>query len=311
LKIFGIGVNKTGTTSLHHALLRLGFSSLHFGDWRTDGRVRQAIAEGKLALTYIDGYDAYSDIDTLTSRFGLLDRQYPGSKFILTTRTLQSWLASRRRHVERNIELARRGAYEGTWLDVDLARWTTEFENHHERVHRHFDGRTTDLLVMDVLGGDGYEKLCPFLDLATLEEPFPTENPNPHESDGLERAALIDSPRPLLPSERAARIRASADNVLPGGARVVVLTRDGDALEVGQSSLPMAIRAASTTVSGDGSDQLIDALEHHRSEGRRFLLIPASEYVALREHTKFCRYVDERYGPPFYRGDSCLIVQLV
>ena len=34
----------------------------------------------------------------------MLDRQYPGSKFILTVRDLDDWLDSRRRHVETNIE---------------------------------------------------------------------------------------------------------------------------------------------------------------------------------------------------------------
>ena len=30
-KVFGIGLNKTGTISLHHALEQLGYRSLHWG----------------------------------------------------------------------------------------------------------------------------------------------------------------------------------------------------------------------------------------------------------------------------------------
>lgn len=312
MKIFGIGVNKTGTTSLHHALLRLGFKSRHFGDWNTDSLVRQAIAEFKPPLAYIDGYDAYCDIDAITTRFELFDRHYTGSKFILTTRSLESWLDSRRRHVERNIELAERGAYEGNWLHIDMARWTAEFERHHERVQRHFSGRPDDLLVLDILAGEGYEKLCPFLGVETLDEQFPTENPNPATSDGLVRAVATESARSLPATERAARVRASADNVLPGSAKVVVLTREGESLDVRRWSTPMAVAATTGAVPGNGADhRLINELEEHRSAGRKFLLIPATEFGALREHLEFCRYVDERYGPPFYRGDSCLIVQLV
>ena len=41
----------------------------------------------------------------------------------------------------------------------------------------HFAGRPDDLLVLDVVGGEGWERLCPFLGLAPPDEPFPHFNP--------------------------------------------------------------------------------------------------------------------------------------
>jgi len=53
-KIFGIGLDKTGTWSLHHALELLGYRSLH-GDSKILGQVVRAIDEGKPLLDHIDG----------------------------------------------------------------------------------------------------------------------------------------------------------------------------------------------------------------------------------------------------------------
>jgi hypothetical protein len=34
----------------------------------------------------------------------------------------------------------------------------------------------SNLLIMDICSGDGYEKLCPFLNIPILKETFPKEN---------------------------------------------------------------------------------------------------------------------------------------
>ena len=114
MKIFCIGLNKTGTRSLSDALEILGYRSLHWGgsDQATALRrgpeirvaVERALEEGRPLLEDIDDVDAYSDLLALSTNFDVLDRQYPGSKFILTVRDLDEWLDSRRRHVETNIE---------------------------------------------------------------------------------------------------------------------------------------------------------------------------------------------------------------
>jgi len=94
-KIFCIGRNKTGTTSLERALRDLGYrmgdqrqGELLLGDWarREFGRIIE------LARTA----DAFQDIPfSLPFTFQALDAAFPGSKFILTVRdTARQWFDS-------------------------------------------------------------------------------------------------------------------------------------------------------------------------------------------------------------------------
>ena len=176
MKVFGIGLNKTGTISLHEALETLGFRSLHWGGPSVRSEIERAMSEGRPMVEFLDDYDAFSDITLLSENFEALDRQYPGSKFILTTRDLPGWLESRRRHVEQNIAQRAQGRYDGIFLTVDYDEWTDRFREHHTRVLEHFASRPDDLLVMNIVDGDGYEKLCPFLGRPTPDTPFPWRN---------------------------------------------------------------------------------------------------------------------------------------
>jgi Sulfotransferase domain len=151
----------------------LGIRGLHWDGPATRRQIEQAMAEGRPLVDDLAGYDAFSDIQVLSDNFVLLDRQYPGSKFILTTRDLESWIESRRRHVLRNITRRRQGQYDGDFLTVDEAAWTKQYREHHARVRAYFAGRPSDLLVMNIPAGDGYEVLCPFLGLPVRDEPFP------------------------------------------------------------------------------------------------------------------------------------------
>ena len=175
MKIFGIGLNKPGTISLHEALETLGFRSLHWGGPEVRRTIERAMAEGRPAVEDLDQYDAYSDIWCLSEHFDLLDRQYPGSRFILTTRDEASWIESRRRHVARNRERAATGDYSGDFLVVDVDAWREQYRVHHERVTRYFADRT-DLLVLRITEGDGYGQLCPFLGVAVPDRPFPVRH---------------------------------------------------------------------------------------------------------------------------------------
>ena len=183
MKVFCIGLSKTGTRSLHDALQLLGFRSVHWGGPQLQTAVQRgpaireaverALQEGRPLLEDLEEADAYSDIHALSVNFDVLDRQYPGSKFILTVRDMDSWLESRKRHVEANQAMREQGTYQGTFLEVDVAGWRAEALSHEERVQTHFVGRPDDLLKIDLAAGDGWDRLCPFLGVATPSEPFP------------------------------------------------------------------------------------------------------------------------------------------
>ena len=176
-RVFGIGLNKTGTVSLHAALTTLGYHSFHFGGPEARALVRAAMAEDKPLLHYLDPeVDAVSDLEEVTYNFELADAQYPGSRFILTVRELGTWLDSRRRHVEKNRENRAAGLYDGDFLDIDIEGWTADYEAHVARVSAYFRDRPDDLLVFDVAGGDGWVPICTFLGRPVPPTPFPWEN---------------------------------------------------------------------------------------------------------------------------------------
>jgi hypothetical protein len=175
--VFGIGLNKTGTSSLHEALTILGYQSLHWGGPPIRELVSRAITEGKPMLHYLDpALEAVSDVALISHNFDLADAQYPGSRFILTVRDLDAWLDSRRRHVEKNQQKKAEGEYHGTFLEVDVAGWKEEYEAHEARVRSYFDSRPNDLLVVDIASGDGWAPLCRFLRHPEPDVPFPSEN---------------------------------------------------------------------------------------------------------------------------------------
>ena len=133
-KVFCIGLNKTGTSSIHAAFRILGLKSVHYQD-ETGASIKDMILDNFLAGRYIlqgiEGYDAYSDWDKAPHTidvFKEFDRQCPGSKFIVNTRELEAWLSSRERHVQRQQQEKRRHPDRDVpWLHVDREGWTRQY----------------------------------------------------------------------------------------------------------------------------------------------------------------------------------------
>jgi hypothetical protein len=178
-KIFGVGLNKTGTVSLTRAVTQLGFTAVHhntatLSPTELTDRVHRAIAEGAPPFHYADEVgdaDAFFDIRVVEERFEYFDRHCPGSKFILHTRDVDDWITSRIQHVEHNIARGK-----DSWVTIDVDLWREQWRQQHDRVLRYFAGRPGDLLVMDVAAGDGWEKLAPFLGCEVPSSPFPKAN---------------------------------------------------------------------------------------------------------------------------------------
>lgn len=175
-RVFGIGLNKTATSSLHESLTMLGFNSLHWGGPPIRRLVEASLAAGEQLLSRLDpSIDAFSDIEALSTNYELLDAQYPGSVFVLTVRPLDDWIDSRRRHVERNVERKRRGEYDGEFLVVDEPAWRSQWQTHVDGVRRYFGDRQ-DFLEIDLTSTPAWEPICSMLDVPVPAEPFPWVN---------------------------------------------------------------------------------------------------------------------------------------
>lgn len=182
-RVFGIGLHKTATTSLHEALTILGYDSAHW----LDAHWAKAIYQEMVAMgrsPTLERHYALSDLP-IGILYRELDRAYPGSKFILTVRDEAQWLDSVRRHWDPDINPFRRQwnsdpfshalhkivyGQKGFDADVMLER----YRRHNAEVREYFAGRSDDLLV--TRAADGWEKICRFLGKPVPSMPYPWRN---------------------------------------------------------------------------------------------------------------------------------------
>jgi hypothetical protein len=167
-KIFGIGLAKTGTTSLSEALRILGYSTIDF----------------PLGLRGVEDHDAATDIPVADS-FELLDRRYPGSKFVYTIRERRDWLKSSEVHWARSIdngllkEIEKIKLIERLYgiINFDAKLFAEAYDRHEMRVVSYFSERPSDLLVIDICSGkNGWEPLCTLLGQQIPRRQFPHVN---------------------------------------------------------------------------------------------------------------------------------------
>ena len=175
MKIFGIGLPRSGTTSFHAAMKSLGFRSVHFP---SDPTTFEEVRAGKYDLTVARENDSLCDIP-VPAIFPQLDEAFPGSKFVYTLRPVDSWIRSHGR-VGFNRNPPRPGSLRDYYRAVlygvthfSEARFRFVHADHHRRVMAYFAGREGDLLVLDITAGDAWDKLCPFLGVPKPDRPFP------------------------------------------------------------------------------------------------------------------------------------------
>jgi hypothetical protein len=163
IKVFGIGLSRTGTTSLTAALRLLGYDVEHYF----------------FDLARLDVLDGGTDTP-IARCFQLLDYRYPGSKFILTVRDSNSWLASCARHFavavppDTAVGRLRQDLYGRT--DFAESEFREAYQTHFRRVTDYFANRPDDLLVLDICSGARWEDLCEFLRRPVPAIEFPHRN---------------------------------------------------------------------------------------------------------------------------------------
>ncbi|MCO6045356.1 hypothetical protein NG895_15700 [Aeoliella sp. ICT_H6.2] len=178
-KIFCIGFQKTGTSSLGKALEILGYRVCGYQQFRDLAAVPVDDLGDRIqerATDLITQYDAFKDTPWPVL-YQLCDRIYPGSKFIHVMRNEDSWIKS---------VVSDFGCYPNsvhTWIygesaplgneDAYLKRYT----KHNQEVMEYFSGRSTDYLRLDLNSGEvNWENICRFLDKETPEIPWPHVN---------------------------------------------------------------------------------------------------------------------------------------
>jgi hypothetical protein len=171
-KVFGIGFHKTGTTSLAEALKILGYSVTGPNGVNDNNISRNVLP---MVMKLATEYDAFQD-NPWPIVFREMDVAFPESKFILTIRDTDKWIESVCRHFGNDETPMRKYIYgKGAPLGNEKT-YVQKFDNHNNLVVEYFKERPNDLLIMDITKGDGWDKLCGFLECDVPNAEFPHKN---------------------------------------------------------------------------------------------------------------------------------------
>lgn len=200
-KIFCVGFQKTGTTSIHRALDMLGYRVCGPAGRKP---AWQALLAGQtpdqVLPDLIDSWDAFEDNPFFWPRLVSEDRsffewayeRYPDARFVLTVRLERDrWLRSFERLYKRQMESKRevflqkhREIYpEDALIAGDLDVCADLYEAYNERVRSFFaDKPAGQFIELCWERGDGWDELRDFLDvsgwdrLRTFGRAFPHQN---------------------------------------------------------------------------------------------------------------------------------------
>lgn len=199
-KIFCVGRNKTGTTSLAKALSDLGYrvadqakSEMLIKDY--------ANAHWKPIIDFCKTADAFQDVPfSSPNTWLILHHYFPNSKFILTTRNAEDWYQS---IVSFHAKLFSKDAvsapnaqelkeanyrYKGFMWDENRAVWNTpendlynkellinQYQIHNDSIRNFFHNKP-NFIEIDVSKDSDYSALCKFLNKTPLYDKFPHSN---------------------------------------------------------------------------------------------------------------------------------------
>lgn len=176
-KVFGVGFQKTGTTSLGTIFDKLGYKVAGYYQFRhlaqQDGLTLQELTD--LALGMAADYDAAKDTPW-PLLYKELDAAFPGSKFIHVTRDTEAWLKSALKDFGTHPNAIHQAIY-GTPCPVGYEGiWVERYEQHNTDVAAYFKDRPDDYLHLRLEDGVSYEAVCDFLGEARVGQGVPVAN---------------------------------------------------------------------------------------------------------------------------------------
>lgn len=188
-KVFGIGLNRTGTTTLGTCMQILGYRHL---SCRKSLLRKYRRGELEEVFAVIDQHESFEDWPYPLMYREFADR-YPDAKFILTVRrSPEAWVESLKSHslLTSPKGSCRRLAYGYPYPHGVEAEHIAIYERHNAEVPAFFEsrGEAGRLLTLSWEAGDGWAELCDFLGEAVPDTPFPRSNVTAERSStGFER----------------------------------------------------------------------------------------------------------------------------
>ncbi len=143
---------------------------------------------GRIAkiLELAEQFDAFQDVPW-AALYRELDEAFPGSRFILVERDESKWLQSASTHFgDQHIPLHEWLYGEGV-MDGHEDLYLERYRRHNDEVKAYFANRE-DFLNFSIQHGDGWDKLCRFLNKPVPKLPFPHENKGQHSYNRRDKA---------------------------------------------------------------------------------------------------------------------------
>lgn len=293
-KVFGLGLSKTGLSSLGEALNLVGVKTAQYPH---DETTYKELRAGDYRLSILEHYEGAVDL-SVAPFYAQLDTLYPKSKFVLTVREREAWLRSIETHwrlllewQEQYPQLKRFHEFISACVfgctGFNRERFLYVYEKQTRDVVAYFANRPTDLLVMDVCGGEGWERLCPFLGCEIPSASFPHANEWMH--------LWMDAKRDLTCT-------------IPHGESVIVVDEASFGGDFASDYRRFEFIEHDGIYNGAPHDsaQAIAELERLRERGANYIAFGWIAFWWLDYYTEFNRYLRSRY--PLVSESKQLIV---
>lgn len=180
-KVFVIGFHKTGLTSLGAALGQLGYKVCHRAK-----PVREVL--GQERMIELLSNKNYGPIFSIAASFNAfhdnpwfwlyqeLDAEFPGSKFILSTRDENDWLRSASNYFGNSSSDFRQLIYGKGSLKGNETLYLNRYKKHNDEAREWFKNRTEQFVELDIVAQPSWGPLCSFLHKPVPSTPFPHIN---------------------------------------------------------------------------------------------------------------------------------------
>ncbi len=202
-KIFCVGFNKTGTTSIGEFLKVSGLTLGNQAVAEVLGEDWAIYKRAERIIKYCHTADAFQDVPFMyPGLYKVLDKEFPNSKFILTVRdNAEQWYDSLVRFHTKLFssdksrtpdEEDKKNAlyrYKGYIMDnskyfwgypqiplYDETAYKKMYLEHNQSVREYFQKRPDDFIEVNVANQSDFSTLCKFLNIQTNRNQFPWEN---------------------------------------------------------------------------------------------------------------------------------------
>jgi len=177
-KVFCLGFQKTGTSSIGLALTQLGYSVAGYNPFRPFATRADLDIETlwQAAKPIADQMDAAQDTPW-PILYPYLDEAFPDAKFIHVVRDREDWMRSVLADFGKHHNEIHRLIYGSDCPTDNEAGWMARYDRHNREVPEHFAGRPDSFVSLNMSKGEvNWTNLCAFLGHPVPDQPWPHAN---------------------------------------------------------------------------------------------------------------------------------------